>query len=65
VSGATWIVAAGLVLVVAGCGTGGDAADRGDRVSQVCSRHINAQIEAGVVPEADREYATGMCERRR
>jgi hypothetical protein len=36
-------------------------ADEHDPVLAGCSSKIDAQIAAGLIPEADREYATGMC----
>jgi len=34
---------------------------RRDPLLEQCGHTINAQIEAGRIPEADREYATEMC----
>lgn len=59
-----------LVVAVAVCAAGtacssGERTERDatrrDQVLEECGRKINSQIEAGRIPEADREYATGMC----
>jgi hypothetical protein len=54
----------GLVLAaLGGCASDDRVPDAGrpDRVLEQCSHKIDSQIEAGIVPNADREYATGMC----
>lgn len=52
-----------LVVLAAGCATGDRDEDAGprDQVLEQCSQKIDSQIEAGLIPNADREYATGMC----
>jgi hypothetical protein len=58
------VVTAVACAVGSGCSSGERTehdASRHDPVLQECGRKINSQIEAGRIPEADREYATGMC----
>jgi hypothetical protein len=52
-----------LVVLAAGCSAGDrdEGAGRRDDVLEQCSQKIDSQIEAGLIPNADREYATGMC----
>jgi hypothetical protein len=52
-----------LALLAAGCSSGDREEDAGprDEVLEQCSQKIDSQIEAGLIPNADREYATGMC----
>ncbi len=52
-----------LVMLLAGCSAGDRDEDAGprDQVLEQCSQKIDSQIEAGLIPNADREYATGMC----
>jgi hypothetical protein len=50
-------------MLLAGCSAGDRDEDAGprDQVLEQCSQKIDSQIEAGLIPNADREYATGMC----
>jgi len=52
-----------LGLLAVGCSSGDRTEDAGprDKVLEQCSQKIDTQIEAGLIPNADREYATGMC----
>jgi hypothetical protein len=64
-----WLVAAG--VLGAGCTSHDQAddssrtADHPARVSDDCAHRIDAQISAGIIPNADREYAEGMCRAKR
>jgi hypothetical protein len=67
-----WLAVAGVVAAVsAGCAAPDHAGPEprtepgSSTVGDACSGHIDALIAARVVPRADREYATGMCEAQR
>lgn len=53
-----------IAALVTGCSSSGpDGRDssRPDPRLEACGHRINAQIEAGIIPSSDREYATDMC----
>ena len=61
---ASWLAAAVVLLAATGCDAG-ERVDRASQAAQECSHHVDALIAEGVVPNADRDYATEMCLRQR
>ena len=63
---ATLLAAIGVLGALGtGCSSDPEADPSGQPVSDGCSSHIDALIASRIVPNADREYATGMCEQQR